>query len=95
MTTMTVQPDAPAEEQRGGTDPDWDRTRPGQPLPAKEDPELWDPPVDEVPDGTCPDDGCEDDRDLRDGYGVRADGTLHRRVGIGWHWCGDPRCGGD
>jgi hypothetical protein len=41
---MSEQPQAPAEEQRGGTDPDWDRARPGEPLPAKEDPELWDPP---------------------------------------------------
>ncbi len=34
MTTMTEQPAAdPAEERRGGELPDWDNTRPGEPLP--------------------------------------------------------------
>ena len=46
MTTMTETPEAvPAEERRGGEyDTDWDRARPGQPLPRKPAPELWDPP---------------------------------------------------
>ena len=37
------QPDIPAEETRGGENPDWDRTRPGEPLPEKipePDPEV-------------------------------------------------------
>jgi hypothetical protein len=34
----------PAEEARGGMDPDWARTRPGEELPDKPAPELWDPP---------------------------------------------------
>jgi hypothetical protein len=46
MTVMTEQPGAPAEESRGGTDPDWDRTVPGEELPDKDAPELWDPPAD-------------------------------------------------
>ena len=45
MSTMTETPEAvPAEERRGGEDPDWDRARPGQELPRKPAPELWDPP---------------------------------------------------
>lgn len=32
----------PAEEQRGGADPDWDKARPGEELPVKPEPETWD-----------------------------------------------------
>jgi hypothetical protein len=46
VTVLTEQPGAPAEESRGGADPDWDRARPGEVLPEKDDPELWDPPAD-------------------------------------------------
>jgi hypothetical protein len=41
-------PALPATEARGGTDPDWDRARPGEELPAKPGPELYDPPADGV-----------------------------------------------
>jgi hypothetical protein len=59
---MTVMTELPAEERRGGTDPDWDRTRPGEELPDKEAPELWDPPQD--PRFALDDDDCGvDDRD--------------------------------
>lgn len=32
----------PAEERRGGADPDWDRAKPGEELPVKPEPETWD-----------------------------------------------------
>lgn len=38
-------PGQPAEEQRGGTRPDWDNARPGRELPQLPEPEQHDPPV--------------------------------------------------
>jgi hypothetical protein len=48
-STMTEQPAAPAspgpaEERRGGVAPDWGNTRPGEELPALDDPERYPPP---------------------------------------------------
>jgi hypothetical protein len=37
-------PPLPPAETRGGTDPDWDRAKPGEALPEKPEPELHDPP---------------------------------------------------
>jgi len=105
MTVMTETPGIPAEERRGtGQDGfDWGTVRPGGEFPD-DDPEpdatneqaeidRWQ--HEEAPDDSCRAGDCEDDRDLRDGLGVSAGGGLHRRVGIGWHWCGHPGCGGD
>ena len=39
----TTGPDQETES-RGGVRPDWDRARPGEPLPQQDDPELHDPP---------------------------------------------------
>jgi hypothetical protein len=94
MAVMTVQPEAvPAEERRGGELPDWDHAYPGQPLPDYGDGDA--DPRFAAPDDSCSLGSCEDDRDLRHYRGVRADGELHRRVGIGWRWCGLAGCGGD
>jgi hypothetical protein len=39
MIVMTEQPEAPAEERRGGQAPDWDQARPGEELPDPDPPE--------------------------------------------------------
>ena len=87
MTVIAETPEIPAEERRGTSqdDFDWGTVRPGEEFPAER----------EAPDDSCRAGDCEDDRDLRDGLGVSAGGGLHRRAGIGWHWCGHPGCGSD